>query len=1150
MIKTLLCDKWEFSLNEFGTEYENADGWKEVDLPHDWLIEDTHDLYKTSTGWYRRHIKAEADNMLTCIRFEGVYMDCAVYVNGAVVFEWKYGYTTFEVDITDHLTRDDNLICVRVNHKEPNSRWYSGAGIFRNVYMIRRDPLHFPTDGIYVSAKDNGDVTVMAETLRPEDMDVTDIKVRISLLDKNGAVCAVKEASVNCADLTAVPAALHRKGYKHTLNEFRMHIDDVHLWDISDTYMYSYKAELICADEVKDTQEGRFGIRNILFTTDKGFFLNGRHIKLHGCCEHHDLGALGSAFNKIAFRRKLNTLRTMGINAIRTSHNPPAVEVLELADEMGFLIVDECFDMWELKKTDYDYARFFKEWVDKDVASWIRRDRNHPCIIAWSIGNEIYDTAFSDRGQEITSELKHLVRLHDYNGNAYVTIGSNHMANEKARRCADIVKLAGYNYAERLYDEQHAEHPDWMMYGSETSSIVSSRGIYHFPLSEKIVTEDDEQCSAFGNGSPIWASKCWEWNLINDRDRDYIAGQFIWTGFDYIGEPTPYATKNSYFGQIDTAGFPKDGYYVYKSVWTDEKSAPFVHIFPYWDFNKGEMIDIRVASNTSKVELYFNGILIASECFDRSSCDHLTMDAQVSYEEGELIAVGYDKDGNELCRDLVKSFTDATNIKAVPDKTVLNAGGDDLIFIDISACDKDGIFVANACDRINVKVSGAGRLVGLDNGDSTDFEQYKAMSRRLFSGKLLAIIAPVKESGRIEVQITSPSLKGETLVFDSIGGNEISGMSFIASNHEFESDYSIPSDKDIPIRKLEFAPGKREFDADNTDLEFEVKVLPENASYDDITYRITTVNGIDCVAAQIAGMSGNKVRVHCLGDGDFYLRAMAANGAGKVRLISMIHLSASGLGNAYINPYEFVLGGLFSISGGYCSNGIEHGAAFGAGGGYFGFENVDFGMVGSDEITIPLFANYSTPIRIAVWDGAPDKGGECLDDYEYSVPPIWMTYQPVTYKLPKMLRGIHTICIQSDFAYDCKGFVFKENPKECSNIYAAYATEIYGDTFTKEEEAVTGIGNNVILSFGEFDYTKRKLPSKLVICGKSELPNNSIQVQLEDENGNVIRMSAEFAGASEYTERCFDLSNVPEKLKLSFIFLPGCKFDFNYFRFE
>lgn len=1150
MKKTLLNDGWEFSKNPIGSRYEDAENWQSVDLPHDWLIYDTNNLYETSTGWYRRILTVPCDGMRTSLRFEGVYMDSRVYVNGVPAGEWKYGYTTFEFDITDLLHEGENLISVRVDHHEPNSRWYSGAGIYRNVWLNRFQQTHIVSDGVYISAHADGRVDVTTEVERPEAEQADGLKLKLSVYkaDSDEPVAQVV-SDCTAADKSVIPAPVVKNGFKYSMNTQKLRLENPVLWDIDAPYIYNYTVELFKNDMVIDTVSGKFGFRDIEFTSDRGFFLNGRHIKLHGCCEHHDLGALGAAVNKAATRRKLETLRIMGINSVRTSHNPPAVELLELADEMGFLILDEGFDMWELKKTDYDYARFFSEWIERDVASWVRRDRNHPCVIGWSIGNEIYDTHAGERGQEVTSMLKRLVEQHDPRRNGYVTIGSNYMAGENAQRCADILKVAGYNYAERLYDEHHAAHPDWMIYGSETSSVVQSRGIYHFPLEQSILSEDDEQCSSLGNSAPIWAAKSWEACIIPDRDAEYCAGQFIWTGFDYIGEPTPYSTKNSYFGQIDTAGFFKDSAYVFRAAWTDYRTAPFIHIFPYWDFNEGEIIDVRVATNAPRAELYLNGEKIAEKDIDHAHGKDITLDAKLEYVRGELEAVAYDENGREVARAVQRSFGDTAQLRLTPDKTELKADCRDMIFIDISAYDNEGNFVANANNRVFVSVSGAGRLVGLDNGDSTDYEQYKGTSRRLFSGKLLAMVAAKDTGGEILVKVGSPLLPDNVLTLYAADVGETDGSSCIAWNVRRPFDCPDPS-ADIPVRKIELSADRRHFDAEHKELTVNVKLYPENTIYaDDLHYRITTASGIDSPLAEIVSSDRENVTLRCLGDGDFYLRALCKNGTDKYHIMSAIKLTADGLGSALVDPYSLVCGGLYSVCGGDISNGIKHGAGIGNGGGWFGFENVDFGAVGSDIITIPLFANYSTPVRIKVYDGIPGDGGELLGDFEYAVVPVWLTYQPQTYRLSKVLRGIHTLCIQSDVAYDVEGFVFEKRRKETAELLAVNAESIYGDKFEKGDYAITGIGNNVTVGFGEFNFGENA-PKKVFITGRSDLAANSIHIMFEDESGGEKRILAEFVRAEQYTEREFAIEGVSGKVIVSLIFLPGSDFDLRSIRFE
>lgn len=1143
----LFCNDWEFSKNPLDTEYSESLDWHRVDIPHDWLIHDTKNLYETSTGWYRKLFENTAKaGERTAVRFEGVYMDSSVYVNGYLAGEWKYGYSTFEFDITDLLREGENLITVRVDHHSPNSRWYSGAGIYRRVWLKKYPECHILSDGVYISSDIDGNVTITAETARPKDMPVAGLQLRQTIFDGDKLICTSTN-NCNAAFDGSFPEPVRINEAALGSNTVTMKIPEPVLWDIENPHLYSLATDLIKDGEVIHTVINKFGVRKIEFTCDKGFFLNGRHVKLHGCCEHHDLGALGAAVNRSAIKRKLVKLREMGINAIRTSHNMPAVEFMELCDEMGILVLSEGFDMWEKPKTDYDYARFFREWVDKDVASWVRRDRNHPCVIGWSVGNEIYDTHADDHGQEIASRLLYLVRLHDPRANGYVTIGSNYMQWEGAQRCADIVKLAGYNYAERLYDEQHKAHPDWMIYGSETSSVVQSRGIYHFPHSEQILCEDDEQCSALGNSTPGWAAKNSEACIIPDRDAEYCAGQFIWTGFDYIGEPTPYSTKNSYFGQYDTAGYPKDSAYIYRAEWTDYKKAPFVHIFPYWDFIEGQLVDVRVTTNAPKVELYLNGKKVGEKDIDHLHGTELTLDTQLEYTKGELLAIAYDENGKEIARDIQHSFGDTSELRLSTENDVVYANGEDIIFLDIAAYDSEGNFVANANNRAFVTVEGEGRLIGLDNGDSTDYEQYKGTSRRLFSGRLLAMIAVTDRAGDVTVTVKSPSLPDSRITFKTLEAGTAFGTASDFENSPREFDCTA-AENDIPVRKIELISDSRTFTPDRQEITFDTAVYPANATYaGEIEYKVTTVVGIPTNIAEVVSAENGKVTVKCFGDGEFYLRALCKNGTEKYHILVALKLTGEGLGAAFFDPYQYVAAGLYSVSGGTVANGIERGAAFGSEKSWFGFENVDFGSLGSDTITIGFFANCTTPVNIRFYDGRPDEGGELIGEFSYWLQPIWLTYQNYTFKLSKKLTGVHTLVMESDDKYDVGGFVFEKPVKEFAEICSVWNDEIYGDKFTVEEDAVTGIGNNVMLNFGEFDFTE-KAPSKIVITGKSVLPVNSIHIVFTGDT--EARILAEFKGADEYTPETFDISGVKGKCKVSFAFLPGCDFDFKSFRFE
>lgn len=1146
-ITRLICDGWEFCKNPIETDYESASGWKPVDIPHDWLIYQVKDLYETSTGWYKRTLNVtKKEGMRTAVRFEGVYMDSRVYVNGKLAGEWKYGYSTFEFDITDLLRDGDNLLTVRVDYRSPNSRWYSGAGIYRRVWLKEYPECHLTSDGIYISGNTDGTVTVTAEAERPAGFSVNDLALRCTVLDGGREIASVTSPCC-AADKSTLPDTVTREGCAYSVNISTLHIPEPVLWDIDDPHLYLCRAELIRDGNVIDCEESSFGLRKIEFTTDKGFFLNGRHLKIHGCCMHHDLGALGAAVNKNALARQLRKIREMGANAVRTSHNMPSTELMELADEMGFLILSEGFDMWERQKTDYDYARFFLDWVHKDVSSWVRRDRNHPSIIGWSIGNEIYDTHADDRGQEVTSLLMSLVRKHDPRGNGYVTIGSNYMQWDNAQKCADILKIAGYNYAERLYSEHHEKYPDWCIYGSETASVLQSRGIYHFPLSQSVLADDDEQCSALGNTTAGWAAKNTEACIIPDRDAEFCAGQFIWTGFDYIGEPTPYSTKNSYFGQIDTAGFFKDSAYIFQAEWTDVNKAPFVHIYPYWDFSKGQKTDVRITSNAPTVKLLRDGIEIASKEIDHLHGTELTLNTVLDYSPGELTAIAYNEKGEEVARDSVCSFGNGTRIRLTAENDNIRADGQDLIFLDIEMEDSSGNLVANANNRVFVDVTGEGRLIGLDNGDSTDYDEYKGLSRRLFSGKLLAIIAATDKAGEIKVKVTSAGLPQSEITLTSIPSEITEGISFNERNTPMPAD--CPDERsDIPVRKIEFSADSLLFTPDRKEITVNVKVLPENASYkEDIEYRITTVLGIPSNLAEIVSSENGSVTVRCKGDGEFYLRALCKNGTDKYHILSSCALTGEGLGAASFNPYELVTAGLFTVQSGNIGNGIERGACFADENSWLGFENVDFGSIGSNRVTVPIFANCTTPVRIRFYDGIPGQGGELLGDFEYFKQPVWLTYIPETYTLNKTLTGMHTFVMESSDGYNIKGFFFEKPIKERAEIFASNADSIYGDKFTKGENEVTGIGNNVMLNFGEFDFTEYPI-KKAVITGKSALPKNSIHIIFK--GAEETRVLAEFEGAADYTPREFSIEGITGKCSVSFAFLPGSDFDFKSFRFE
>jgi beta-galactosidase len=514
---------------------------------------------------------------------------------------------------------------------------------------------------------------------------------------------------------------------------------------------------------------------------------------------------------------------------------------MELTDEMGFLVMSEILDMWRLPKNEYDYARFFDEWIERDVASWVRRDRNCPSVILWSIGNEIYDTHASfEEGASIMRMLSDLVAKHDPNSHAVITFSSNYMPWENTQKCADIIKNIGYNYAEELYQNHHAAFPDWVIYGGEVCSIVQSRGVYHFPLSKELLHDDDMQCSALGNSRTSWGAKSIEKCITDDRDALFSQGLFLWSGFDYIGEPTPYHTKNSFFGQIDTAGFPKDSYYIFKSAWTDYKTDPFVHVFPYWDFSPGQIIDVRICTNAPKAELFLNEKSLGVFEVNHKSDKKLVGDFRVPYEPGKLTGVAYDENGYEVARTVRNSFGDVATL----DVKAESFG--ELVFYEISALDKDGNIVENANTRVNVSVTG-GELLGLDNGDSTDYDQYKSESRRLFNGKLTAIA------------------RGDGL------GNTVITARIDTS--------------DIPVRKIELT-------ADGYTVK--AKIYPENADGQELHWRLADAGGNESGLGELrVSADGRRAAVVPKADGEVWVRCRVKNGKENISLLSLISLKIS-----------------------------------------------------------------------------------------------------------------------------------------------------------------------------------------------------------------------------------------------------------------
>lgn len=1122
-MQTLCCDQWSFAKLPLDTPLETARkaAFAPVDLPHDWLIEQVKALYEDSDGWYRRLIERQPLPNRTVLRFDGVYMDTTIYVNGQEAFQWKYGYTAFECDLTDFMREGENEVLVCVRHQSPNSRWYSGAGIYRDVWLKTVPPQHFVSDGLYASTKktDRGWLLFVDAEIEG----TTDALVRHELKDGQGKTVCTSEGGSSQS----------------------MQVPFVEAWDLDAPYLYTLHSALMVDGRETDSVQTLIGFREIRFDPKGGFFLNGHHLKLNGMCNHHDLGALGSAFNRAAAKRQLEIQRSMGVNAVRTSHNPPAQAFLELCDEMGMLVMDEAFDMWERTKTQYDYGRFFHDWHERDVASWVRRDRNHPCVILWSIGNEIYDThADEQRGLELTRELKRLTRSHDPRGNAGITFGSNYMPWENTQRCANELKIVGYNYAEKYYAEHHQKWPDWCIYGSETASVVQSRGIYHFPLSEPILSDDDLQCSALGNSATSWGAKSTDACLLDDRDAPFSLGTFLWTGFDYIGEPTPYHTKNSYFGLIDTAGFPKDAYWVARAEWTSPENRPFVHIYPYWDWNKDQPIDVRVCSNAPRVRLLLDGKSLGEQALEHHTGRHVQGDWKLPYHKGVLTAQALDAQGNIIATDRAASFGDSKSLHISCNRNSLVADGRDMAFVTIETRDDQGNPVCNARDRVRVTVSGMARLVGMDNGDSTDKDEYKTDSRRLFSGKLLAMIMADQDAGEIEVTASCEGMADVSLRLMSTPPETLTQG--VCATYQIKPSKPV---RDIPVRKIALDCDRAlSLYAPNGSVTLQAKLYPSNTIYRDVIWRACNAAGIDTNLCRLTP-DGLSCRMDTMGDGEFYVRCMTKNGTDTVSVISMLKFTTHGFGKATLDPYGYVSAGLYSVSTGEIALGNERGVSIPQDSeGMFGFERVDFGKVGSDEIALDVFTISFEPGQIDIWDGQPEQGGCKLATATYPKTIEWNTYDTLVWKLPYKLCGLHTLCFTSKSRVHVKGFRFVQAQRAWAQNEAATADQIYGDSFRIEGTRVIEIGNNVTLRFDDMDFDKPA--TKLILTGSSPIDRNTLHLRFTDQQGNATTQSLEFLQSDGYEQRVFPLEPISGRGTVEFVFLPGSKFDFEAFRFE
>lgn len=786
---TKLAYDWKFRLFPDGTADEavyspsfDDSSWETVRVPHDWAISGeflesndcsysavaadgitkpiehsgrTGALPIVGLGVYRLRldIPEEDKGKSISLEFDGVMWDSHVYVNGKHVFFNHFGYKSFSVDVTDFVNYGEpTLIAVAASVYEDCSRWYPGAGIYRNVYLVKKAAEHINYNGIWLRqlevACGRAAFELSIDYTGPESL-----KFTADILDPDGnKVCEVSHGT-----------------YLGELSDL-FTIRDVKLWDIEAPNLYTALITLTDADgNALDNVSVKFGARTFEFTCDHGFFLNGRHVKLNGVCNHHDLGSLGAAVNVAALRRQLRLMRGMGVNAIRTSHNPPSPELLALCDELGFVVMDEFFDEWYRPKVANGYAKYFREHAKQDVTDVIRRDRNHPSVVLWSIGNEIGEQHDPEgwRAAKMLSETCHIT-----DPTRPTTAGFDNPWRAFEHHLADFVDVVGSNYKPHHYGEFHRDHPTMKLIATETASCVSTRGAYHLPAEIAIPcrTHDDLTVSEYDMEAPGWANYA-EREFAAQDDCEYVAGEYVWTGMDYLGEPTPYynewPSRSSYFGVVDLAGLPKNRYYGYKAHWTDDE---VLHVFPHWNWEgmEGQIVPVHVFTSWPEAELFVNGKSYGKRTFgDKSGGDLGEMERyrlmwnDVVYEPGEVRVVAYDGNGNAACEKSVFTAGAPHHIALSADRAAIDADGDDLVYITASVADENGVVCPHADNRLTFAVSGCGELLATDNGDQRETEPFVRPDKKCLAGYCVACVRSLKgEAGRLTLTVTAEGLAG------------------------------------------------------------------------------------------------------------------------------------------------------------------------------------------------------------------------------------------------------------------------------------------------------------------------------------------------------------------------------------------------------
>ncbi|HEX8919939.1 MAG TPA: beta-galactosidase GalB [Pyrinomonadaceae bacterium] len=778
-------------------------GWRQLNLPHDWGIEGPFNQdYPGETGklpwwgvaWYRKHLQIPATDKgkRLFLDIDGAMAYATIWLNGKFVGGWPYGYASFELDLTPYIEfGKENVLAIRLDNPPESSRWYPGGGIYRNVWLVKTAPQHVAHWGTYVttpeitssSATINVKATLANDNASPASLTV---ETQIYELDPAGQKLAAPVASSS-------PQNIKVSANASEMSETNIRVQRPKLWNLQNPNLYAAVTTVEQNGKLVDRYETHFGIRTIKFDPVAGFTLNGEHVRINGVCDHHDLGPLGSALNTRALERQLQILKEMGVNAIRTSHNPPAPELLELCDRMGLVVMDEAFDCWRQAKKKNDYHLLFDDWHEKDWRAQLRRDRNHPSIILWSTGNEIEEQRRPE-GLKIGAELVRIA--HEEDPTRPATAACNH-TEAGYNGFQKVVDVFGYNYHPMEYGKFREKNPAIPLFASETSSTVSTRGEYFFPVSnDKSKGLADFQVSSYDLYAPSWATPP-DTEFKGQDEAPFTAGEFVWTGFDYLGEPTPYwsdwnemlnftdpqvraqmaeelkttgkikvPSRSSYFGIIDLDGFKKDRFYLYQARWRAD--LPMAHILPHWNWPErvGQITPVHVYTSGDEAELFLNGRSLGRK--RKGQYEYRLRWDDVKYEPGELKVVAY-KNGKHWAEDVMKTAGAASRLMLKADRATINADGDDLSFVTVSITDKDGLFVPRSMNHVRFEISGPGEIAAVDNGDPTSLQSFQEKERNAFNGLILVIVRTRRgQAGTIRLKAQSNGLSGAEVLIRSI----------------------------------------------------------------------------------------------------------------------------------------------------------------------------------------------------------------------------------------------------------------------------------------------------------------------------------------------------------------------------------------------